>query len=273
MKKILLFLSLIITILFSSCEEVINVDLNTAAPKLVIEASINWEKGTTGSQQIIKLSTTTSFYSSIVPAVSGALVTVTNSSNTIFSFIENANTGQYICSNFIPNLNEIYTLKVVINGQTYTATETLKSVATITSIEQNNEGGFTGNKIEIKAVYTDPANEENYYLYRYKYPSSTKFDYFTDEDKFFQGNVFFSSSFTDDLKQGDAINIVHYGISKNYYNYLSILLNLTGDSSGSPFQSPPSTVRGNIINQTNFDNYALGYFSLSQTDTRNYTIQ
>ena len=113
MKKILLFLSLIITILFSSCEEVITVDLNTAAPKLVIEASLNWEKGTTGSQQIIKLSTTTSFYSSIVPAVSGALVTVTNSSNTIFSFIENANTGQYICSNFIPNLNEIYTLKVV----------------------------------------------------------------------------------------------------------------------------------------------------------------
>jgi hypothetical protein len=36
-----------LTVLLSvSCEEVIDVNLNTGPPKLVIEASINWLKGT-----------------------------------------------------------------------------------------------------------------------------------------------------------------------------------------------------------------------------------
>jgi hypothetical protein len=32
-------------------------------------------------------------------------------------------------------------------------------------VEQNNEGGFTGEDIELKAFYTDPANIENYYFF------------------------------------------------------------------------------------------------------------
>ena len=64
MKNIKLFIVLLIAS-FSviSCEEVVNVDLDTAAPKLVIDASIKWEKGTTGNVQKIKLTTTTDYYS------------------------------------------------------------------------------------------------------------------------------------------------------------------------------------------------------------------
>jgi hypothetical protein len=42
--------------------------------------------------------------------------------------------GEYVCSNFIPAINEIYTLTVTSKGQTYTATETLKPVALIDEI-------------------------------------------------------------------------------------------------------------------------------------------
>ena len=38
---------------FTSCEDVINVDLETSNPKLVIDASIKWQKGTTGNEQTI----------------------------------------------------------------------------------------------------------------------------------------------------------------------------------------------------------------------------
>jgi hypothetical protein len=79
MKKIF-FTPLILILLFTSCEDVVNVDLETAAPKLVIDASIDWEKGTTGNVQVIKLSTTSDFYSNTVPRVSGAIVFITNSS-------------------------------------------------------------------------------------------------------------------------------------------------------------------------------------------------
>ena len=75
LKIVTLFL-LTTTILFSlfSCEDVVDIDLTTAAPRLVIDASIKWQKGTLGNVQTIKLTTTTGFYSTTIPTVSGATV-------------------------------------------------------------------------------------------------------------------------------------------------------------------------------------------------------
>lgn len=273
MKNIQYISVLILSLFLFSCEEVVNVDLDTAAPRLVVDAGINWEQGTDGAIQKIKLTTTTSYYSSNIPVVTGATVFVKNSTNTTFDFIEIENTGEYVCNNFIPQIDEDYTLTIISNGQTYTATETLKSVAPIEGIEQENEGGFIGDEIEIRAFFTDPAPEENYYLFKYKYSNVAKLDYQVNDDKFFQGNYFFSLSNNEDLQPGDEVQVVHYGISQRYYNFMNILLSVAGNTGGSPFQSPPATVRGNIINTTNFDSYALGYFRLSETDTANYTIQ
>ena len=98
MKIFKVFFTLLIFFLITSCEKVIDVDLKTAEPKLVIDASINWQKNTTGNLQKIKLSTTTSYYSNTFPVFSGAEVTVTNSANNVFKFIENAGTGVYAVS-------------------------------------------------------------------------------------------------------------------------------------------------------------------------------
>ena len=258
-------------VITSGCEDVIAVDLNTAAPKLVITAAINWKKGTSGNQQKITLTTTTDFYNKETPKVSQATVYIKNSSN--FNFVETAVKGEYACSNFVPVLNENYTLTVMSKGATYTAVEKLKAVAPITEVIQNNEGGFTGDKIEIKTFYNDPVNEENFYLYKYTYSNQVKANFYADEDKFFNGNKFFSISQNDDLKKGEKIKITHYGISKSYYNYMNILVSISSNSGGEPFQSPPATVRGNIINNTNISDYPLGYFSLSEVDTKSYIIQ
>lgn len=273
MKKIYVFPLIALFLLLFSCEDVIHIDLDNAPPKLVIDASINWKKGTSGNIQKIKLTTTTSYYNNVIPTVSGATITIQNSGNQIFTFTEIPSTGEYQCSDFVPVINETYTLTVLQNGQTYSATETLKPVATITTIVQNNDGGFTGNAIEIKTYYNDPSNEENYYLYKYIYSNQIKPDYYVDQDTFFQGNLFFSISQNNDLTLGDQITVSHFGISKSYYNYMSVLLSIAGNTGGGPFQSPPTTVRGNIINTTNFENYALGYFRLSEVDSREYTIQ
>lgn len=273
MKKIHLFSLIAMMLMLFSCEDVVNVDLDNAPPKLVIDASINWQKGTAGNIQKIKLTTTTSYYSNVIPTVSGAIITIQSSGNQLYTFTETPNTGEYHCTDFVPEMNQTYTLTVIQNGQTYTATETLKPVAAITTIDQNNAGGFSGNDIEIKTFYNDPPDEENYYLYKYSYPNVIKPDFYVDQDTFFQGNLFFSISQNSDLIPGDQITVSHFGISKTYYNYMSVLLSIAGNTGGGPFQSPPATVRGNIINTTNFDNFALGYFRLSEVDTRNYTIQ
>ncbi|WP_428231748.1 DUF4249 domain-containing protein [Flavobacterium sp.] len=273
MKKATFLIVLILSIFFTSCEEVVDVNLDTAPPKLVIEAAINWQKGTTGKQQIIKLTTTTGYFQNVIPTVSGATVFIRNSKNEQYNFTEISKTGRYACNNFNPIINETYTLTVISSGNTYTATEVMKPVAPITRIEQNNEGGFTGDEIEVRAFYNDPADVDNFYLYKYVYSNKVTSTYYVAEDKFFQGNEYFSKSDDDDLKTGNEVEITHYGISKQYYNYMSILVSIAGSNVGGPFQSPPATVKGNIINATDKANYPLGYFSLSETDYKKYTIQ
>lgn len=273
MKKATLLLLFFISIFFTSCEEVVDVNLDTAPPKLVIEAALNWQKGTTGKQQTIKLTTTTGFFQNVIPTVSGATVFVKNSQNEQFNFNEVAKTGRYVCSNFKPVIDETYTLTVISAGNTYTATEIMKSIAPISRIEQKNDGGITGTDIEVRAYYNDPPNVDNFYLYKYVYSNKITSTYYVAEDKFFQGNEYFSQSDDDDLEIGNEIEITHYGISKQYYNYMSILVSIAGSNVGGPFQSPPATVKGNIINTTDKANYPLGYFSISETDTKKYKIQ
>ena len=272
MKKLHLFLVIISAIVVTSCEKVIDVDLNTMAPKLVIDASIKWQKGTLGNQQTIKLSTTTSYYSSQIPTVSGATVFITDPTNNVFNFVETAGTGNYNCSNFAPVLNGNYVLTVVSNGETYTATETLKPVPPIDSIAQLDDTGFSGKDTEIKTFYTDNGTTNDYYLFKFK-PSFTAIPiYFLQDDRNFQGNQIFGLYRSEDLKSGQNFEVTLSGISKQYYNYMRILVSIAGNSSGSPFQSPSATVRGNIINTTTEANYPLGYFSLSEQSNKNYII-
>lgn len=273
MRKLVFLIVFFTSLFFTSCEEVVDVDLDTAPPKLVIEAAITWEKGTTGKQQVIRLTSTTGYFEDVIPAVSNAVIYVTNSKNQKFNFVEFNNTGRYICPNFRPEINEEYTLTVIDKGNTYTASEILKSVAPITRIEQKNNSGFTGEDIEIKAYFTDPAEEDNFYLFKYVYSNKVTSNYYVSEDKFYQGNEIFSSAIDEDLKAGDEVEVTHYGISKQYYNYMNILVSIAGSNVGGPFQSPPATVKGNIINTTDKNNYPLGYFSLSETSTQKYKIE
>lgn len=255
-----------------SCEDVVHVDLETSDPRLVIEASILWEKGTVGNEQKIKLSTTTDYYSNTIPVVSDATVFITDSSST-YNFIENPGTGEYFCDNFNPVIGETYVLTVVTNGETYQATETLIAVPTIDSVEQGIFNNFGSEDIQVKFYFQDNPLEDNYYFGKYttNFSILPSYDYF--DDKFTQGNQMFGLYIDEDIKAGDQLTFNLQGISKRYYNYVSILLNIAGNNSGGPFTTPPATVRGNFINITNPDNFAFGYFCLSEMDTKTYVIE
>lgn len=267
------YIVIIIAFIFYSCEKVVDIGLDTAPPKLVIEASINWENGTSGNEQKIKLSTTTSYFSNTIPAVTDAIVFITNSINQQFDFVQDTEAGIYKCSNFVPVLNENYTLTVVYQGETYTATENLLNAPTVKRVEQTDDGGFLGNEIEVKFVFDDLVNESNYYLLKINDPYKVIPEYGVLEDRFFQNNEMFGLYFSEDLKAGDVLKFTLNGVSLSYFNYMNILLNQTGSGNGGPFSTPTSTIRGNVVNQTNFNNFALGYFRISKTEISEYTIQ
>jgi hypothetical protein len=52
---------------------------------------------------------------------------------------------------------------------------------------------------------------------------------------------------------------------------MNILLGITGGVG--PFSTPPATLRGNIVNLTNEENFCLGFFRLSEIDRLDYTVQ
>ncbi len=277
MKNIKLFITLIIaSFTVISCEEVVNVDLDTATPKLVIDASIKWEKGTTGTTQKIKLTTTTDFYSNTIPAASGATVTVTNislSTPIVYSFIEDGQTGEYVCSNFNPIINNNYSLTVVYKGETYTSTSQFMSSPEIVKTEQKLKPGFGGEDFyEIKFYFQDNAAEDNFYLVGAKNDKIVYPEYGVLDDEFTQGNLMFAV-YQDELKKGDVIDYTLQGITLKYNNFMTKLLNIAGTDGGNPFATAPASLRGNIINSTNSDNFPLGFFHLSEIDSGSYTIQ
>lgn len=273
MKLYKIIVIAIITIFVSSCEDVIDVNLKTTAPQLVVNASIEWKKATLGNEQKIKLTTTTGYFDKTIPTVSGANVTITSADNSIFNFTETPNTGEYSCANFAPVIDKQYVLTIVLNGQTYMATETLKSVSTITSITQNDKGGFTGDEIEIKSFFIDPGNADNFYMLKFKSSITVIPSYDIFDDSFTQGNENFGLYINEDIKTGDNLDITLFGISKRYFEYMRKLTAVAGSSSGGPFATAPATVRGNIVNQTNPENFAFGYFNVSETDFRNYIVK
>ncbi len=273
------FAQYILLILFTlsqlSCEDTIDVDLNDENPKLVIDAVIKWPKGTTGENQTIKLTKTSNFYNNEVPPASGAIVTVTNSSNVVFTFIEDANTGVYNCTNFVPVINETYTLHIVYEGQTYTATDKLYATPAIQYTQQTNLPPIGGGEeiVQIKFFFQDNGSEDNFYLVGVQNPNYVTPDYGVISDEFFQGNLMFGFYANDNLKPGQNLKLYLQGVSNPYFNYMNKLIAISGTNNGNPFATPPATLRGNITNQTNKDNYPLGYFSLGETDSRDYLIQ
>lgn len=273
MKLAIKILIVTVGLFLTSCEDVISVDLDTAAPRLVIDASIDWERNTTGNEQKIILSTTTGYYSNEFPTVSGAIITVSNSSSSIFNFNETSTPGEYICTNFIPVIGETYTMTINLNGETYTAVEKLITTTSIEdNIVQSNSGGMAGDEIEITYYYQDNGSEENYYLHRISTANVAFPEFKTENDEFSQGNLISESYSNEDLNSGDNVEIKLYGISKRYFDYFN-KLKLASGNDGSPFQTTPTAVRGNIINQTNSKNFAFGYFRLSEVTNKDYTIQ
>ncbi|GAA4269680.1 DUF4249 domain-containing protein [Hyunsoonleella aestuarii] len=270
-KNIIFYI--LLSFITSSCEDVIEVDVPSSSPKLVIEASINWFRNFNGISQNIKLSLTAPFFNNDIPPANGATVIITDGSNNIYNFIEDGNTGIYWNNSFNPVINQTYNLSVTYNGETYQANETLKSVSSITRVEQKNNGGFSGDEIELKAYYTDPEDEENYYLFEFINVKTGAIDLEVYDDEFTNGNEIFGFYSEEDLESGDEIDIRIYGVSERFYEFMFILLQQNDEDGGDPFEVQPATIRGNCVNTTNPENFPLGFFRVSQADAFNYFIE
>ncbi len=266
MKQFLLLITF--GLLLTSCEDVIDVELNDADPRLVIEVNINSRFETGDVINFVKLTTTAPFFDNQIPVVDDASVQISDENGNVFPFVYTEN--GYYSGHFSPQPNIDYTLQVIYKDETYTATTKLITTPALEYIEQKDDGGFFGDQIELKAFFTDPANEKNFYYFTGSSERGISRDVLSDE--FFNGNSIFGLYYADDLAEGDDVQFILYGITEEFYNYMFILLQQTR-SGGGPFETQPATVKGNIINETNPENYPLGYFRISEISVLNYTVE
>lgn len=273
MNHISKYLTIILLIsIFLSCTDVVDVSVPDGGPRLVVEASINWEKGTTGETQVIKLSESTAFFdnNSNVPVLGATVIVTKEDDGAQFVFNDQGN-GEYITTNFVPEINQSYRLNIVYNGQSYVAIETLTSVTEINSIEQTVEGGGDEEEIQIKVFFNDPLGVDNYYFGEFYSSVNTLVTLETLSDEFTDGNENFIAYDNEELVPGAVIDISIYGISESFHNYIDILIDQSGDQDG-PFQSTPVQLTGNCININDPNEEVLGYFRLSEVVRTSYTI-
>lgn len=257
---------LAITIAFTSCTDVVEVDVPEVDARLVVEASLDWEKGTLGNEQSITLTTSRPYFNANeTNIVTGASVKVTNDNTSAeFIFIDQ-NNGEYTNSSFIPIIDQSYTLEIIYNNEKYIAQETMMSVADIASVTQE----IDDIDINITVGFNDPKDQENFYFGKFKEQKEVLPELFYNGDEFTNGNLMdFEYTVYKEIEEDgplleDTIEIQLLGISERYFNYIGLLTD-QAESDGGPFSTTPAPLRGNCRNATTPNNYAFGYFRLSQ---------
>lgn len=251
-----------------SCEDVVEVDLEESAPRLVVEASLIWNTDHERQSQYIILTTTAPYFDKEIPPATDATISVFAPDGTEFIF-EEREAGVYSNEEILPATEGAFELVITYQGEVYKATERYVTTPELEEVVQEDNRGFSGEETEFRLFYTDPQGEDNYYLFRFTH---TKLSLQIYDDEFTDGNRTFAFFSEEDVDPGDKVGFEIQGISQRFYNYLFLLRSQSG-TAGGPFQTQPTLVKGNIVNTTSPDNFAFGYFRLSQADSMTYTVQ
>jgi hypothetical protein len=272
MKKIYIY-TILTVLLFSNCEKVVDIDVPTIEPKLIIDASFEvlFNESPVKANVVVKLKLSTDYFDDTIPTVSDAIVFLTNTvDNAVINFSDvNLNGNFTPIINFIPKDAIAYELTVIYKNEIYKGNATKVKSTKINSAIQGDETLFSGKEIEVKVAFKDNADNENYYLFNF-----TNNLFLPLEDRFFNGTNYNFSFFyqEEDIEVPTNVTVTMSGITKDYFTYFRILQNQSGTSGGGPFQSVPSSLLGNVINTSNEANFPLGYFHISETDTINLDL-
>ena len=262
-----LFFSLM---LYSSCRDVINLDLNSSNPKIVIEGQIT----DAAVPYVITITKTTDYFNpTIPPSVSGAKVTISDDAGNQDSLIERS-PGFYVTQKIRGAIGRNYTMRVVAEGKEFTAQSTMPNVVPIDSLSQEERtfGNVDSGTLRLLLYFKDPVGVNNDYRMR------------VIKNGVIQNNIFLQSNrrFVGDgdlariplagnslrFKKGDIATVELWSIDKGVYDYFVTLSetvsqgNGPGGGSSAP-SNPDSNIKGG----------ALGFFGAVAVSVKTYTFK
>ena len=248
MKKIL-YTAMLFSVLFTSCEKVIDLKLNSSETLYVLKAEV--VAGDSTHQ--LSITTTIPFdQSNNFPGVQGALVTLTDNLGNTCTMVEVGN-GIYEAQNFLAVEGRTYTMKAVIGDKTFESTTTIPNTVPLLGalVIPSSFFGAQGNL--IVPTFQDPAEYRNYYRFRYFEKDSVNNDSgdLLSNDDITNGQINQQPFIGNYLPiSGDTVVYRMYGIDESVYTFFFSKQTNTNSGSGAP---------ANPI--SNWTNNALGYFS------------
>ncbi len=262
MKKIIIGVFILTTLV--SCQEVIQLDLNSANPLLVIDAVIDDQL----AADTVKLTKTIGLDQgkTDIRGVTGARVTLSDDAGNSEVLLENA-AGKYITNTMAKGVpGRTYTLAVATDGKTYTATSKMPIPVRFDSLITVPSVGFGRPRPNARApvpLYQDPAGVKNFYRFVRTVRDTTESNIIIRDDILTDGklatqplNAFGGKS----ISVGDKVKITMLCIDEAVYNYLRTV---NTNSGGGPNAS--ATPQNPI---SNFSGGCLGYFSAHSSQER-----
>ena len=300
-KKYLLILGyypcvILLLCFLSSCEDIVQVNLDAGTPQLAVDAWITNEPG----EQNIRLNLTQAYFDNGTPTPAlEATVVVEDDEGNVYPFIDADKDGDYTWtpnnpSDTLGKIGKQYTLYITYAGENYQAHSQMNRVMPIDSITYELREDDLGPDGYYAAVYARDfvGTGDCYWIRTYKNeallrkPADLNIAY---DAGFSEGgnidglifitpiregiNPFYQNSdgeFLPPYEEGDSIYVEIFSITQDTFFFLEEVSNQL--SNGGLFAIPSSNVSTNVINLTNPDKKAVGYFSASAVSSAGVVI-
>jgi hypothetical protein len=285
--------NLIVVFLFFSglysCEDVIEVDLPPDVPKINIDALFRVDINEEFVPVVVKITKTNSFMDETpVTNVDNIIIIIEELDefdriiDTQFSVLAQVDEGSGI---YVPDPNTSreerirtsildkklrFWLSIRHEDKFYLSQTRYVPTVPIENIVQGDGNLFNDDETEVIVTFTDNPERDDFYVFDFDFT-----EYLVTEDKFYNGQEFtFSYYYDRTFEPGTELEISIMGSDDIFYGYMDQLIEQR-DLEG-PFQTPVSTVRGNIFDATGIDNrdlfdnverpgeFPLGYFAIVQ---------
>jgi hypothetical protein len=264
---LMIIISLLPLLVNYGCQKVINVDLNNAEPRIVIEGLINDRRG----PYSVSITKSGSYFNQpVLPAVSDAEVTITDNTGASDSLREIA-PGIYLTSRTRGIPGRTYTLKVLSENIEYMGTSSMLNHVDIDSltlvksdIQRIDFDGNNQNEInyEIHCFFKDPGEKNFYRIKVFKNDSINTQSYRLYDDQYTNGEE--TELRVSGAEAGSTYRIELQSIDQSTYGYYRTLADLI--YSNPIFGSTPANPN------TNLSNGALGYFGVAAVSSKTIVI-
>lgn len=260
-------LSLVTILVFQGCQKVINVDLNEAAPRIVIEGLISDKQG----PYTVTISKSGSYFNQpVLQTVSGAQVIIMDNWG-ITDTLNETTSGVYISSKIWGISGRTYNIKVISEGQEYDGSSTMFShvkIDSLTLVRNQSQrlelGGNPHNQthVDIHCFFKDP-EEKNFYRVRvFKNDSINTQSYRLYDDQYTNGEE--TELRAANATVGDTFRIELSSLDQQTYGYYRTLADLL--YTNPIFGSTPANPNSNLSNG------ALGYFGACAVSSKTIII-